>query len=203
MVLVILTVLVRKCCWTRRWCYKKETSQNSLTYPWLGVHCVVLYKYHHTCIHSFVNTVLTSTFLLEMRVQSCTVQYCSRHGFTYIRGWMQMVLAPDDLFSWNNNTMRHNAYDRYLHYCWLMLDDTYSVHDRSLKPWWGRLPCLQTSRYVFSPPLSRLNWRSLSPTGGPGPPVPKMASPPLGSAHTPFPGSRTSTVTYLVTDMAK
>jgi hypothetical protein len=31
--------------------------------------------------------------------------YCSRHGFTYIRGWMQMVLAPNDLFSWNNNTI--------------------------------------------------------------------------------------------------
>jgi hypothetical protein len=31
-------------------------------------------------------------------------QLCSWHGFPYIRGWMQMVLAPNDLFSWNNNT---------------------------------------------------------------------------------------------------
>jgi hypothetical protein len=41
--------------------------------------------------------------------------------------------------------------------------------------------------YVFSSPLSRLNWRSLS-VWGPGPPTPKVASPLLGSAHTPFPG---------------
>ncbi len=95
------------------------------------------------------------------------------------------------LFSWNNNTMKYNAYDEYLHYCWSMHEDTYSVHDRPLKPWWGRLPCFQTSCYVFSPPLSRLNWRSLSPIGGPGPPAPKVASLSLGSAHTPFPGSRT------------
>jgi hypothetical protein len=127
-------------------------------------------------------------------VQYSTVQYCSRHGFTYIRKWMQMVLAPNDLFSWNNNTMRHSAYDRYLHYCWSMHNDTYSVHDRSLRPWWGRLPLFQPSCYVFSPPLSRVNWSSLSPTGVPGPPSPKVASLPLGSAHTPFPGSRTSTV---------
>ncbi len=67
----------------------------------------------------------------------------SRHSFTYFRGWMQMVLAPNDLFSWNNNTMNYNAYDGYLHYCWSMHDDTYSVHDRSLKPWLGRLPCFR------------------------------------------------------------
>ncbi len=33
--------------------------------------------------------------------------YCSRHGFFYIRGWMQLVLAPNDLFSWNN---KYNKY---------------------------------------------------------------------------------------------
>ncbi len=72
-----------------------------------------------------------------------------------------------------------------------MHDDTYSVRDRPLKPWWGCLPCFRAFCYVFSPPLSRLNWRSLSPIGGPGPPAPKVASPPSGSAHTPFLGSRT------------
>jgi hypothetical protein len=30
---------------------------------------------------------------------------CSWHDSTYIRGWMQMVLSPNDLFSWNSNTM--------------------------------------------------------------------------------------------------
>ncbi len=34
-------------------------------------------------------------------------RFCSRHGFSYIRGWMQMVLAPNDLFSWNN---KYNKY---------------------------------------------------------------------------------------------
>ncbi len=32
----------------------------------------------------------------------------------------------------------------------------------------------------------------LTPTEGPGPPIPKMASPPTGSTHTSFPGSRTN-----------
>jgi hypothetical protein len=41
---------------------------------------------------------------------------CSRHDFTYIRGWMQMVLAPNDLFSWNKNTVRHGIFDRGIHY---------------------------------------------------------------------------------------
>ncbi len=117
--------------------------------------------------------------------------YCSLHVFTYIRGWMQMVLAPNDLFSWNNNTMSYILTMDMLHYCCLMHNDTYSVHDRSLKPWWSRLPCLQSFCYVFSPPLSGLNWRLTSLFGGPGPPTPKMASPLLGSPHTPFPGSGT------------
>jgi hypothetical protein len=29
---------------------------------------------------------------------------------SYIRGWIQMVLAPNDLFSWNN---KYNKYDEY------------------------------------------------------------------------------------------
>ncbi len=47
-------------------------------------------------------------------------KYCSWHDFTYIRGWMQVVLAPNDLFSWNKNTVRHGIlqweYIMYLHY---------------------------------------------------------------------------------------
>ncbi len=116
---------------------------------------------------------------------------CSQHSFTYIRGWMQMVLAPNDLFSWNNNTMSYILVMDMLHYCCPMHNDTYSVHNRSLKPWWSHLSCLQSFCYVFSPPLSGLNWTQLSLFGGPGPPSPKMASPLLGSLHTPFPGSGT------------
>jgi hypothetical protein len=125
---------------------------------------------------------------------ACPVfRYCSRHGFTYIRGWMQMVLAPNDLFSWNNNTMSYILVMDMLHYCCPMHNDTYSVQNRSLKPWWSRLPCLQSFCYLFSPPLSGFNWRLTSPFGGPGPPTPKKASTLLGSPHTPFPGSGTGT----------
>jgi hypothetical protein len=34
---------------------------------------------------------------------------CSRHGFLYIRGWKQMVIAPNDLFSWNNKYNEYNV----------------------------------------------------------------------------------------------
>ncbi len=30
---------------------------------------------------------------------------------SYIRGWIQMVLAPNDLFSWNNNYNKYNEYN--------------------------------------------------------------------------------------------
>jgi hypothetical protein len=71
--------------------------------------------------------------------------------------------------------------------------NTHSVHNRFLKPWWGHLLCSLPSRHVFLPPLYKLNWRSLTPNGGPGPPTPKMASPSTGSAHTPFSVSKTIT----------
>jgi hypothetical protein len=104
---------------------------------------------------------------------------------------MQMVLAPNDLFSWNNNTMKHNA-----------MTDIYTTADRCtltltlcmIVPWSRDGVVFFASRhfcYVFTSPLSGLNWISLAPTGGPGPPSPKVACLPLGSTHTPFPGSRT------------
>ncbi len=34
---------------------------------------------------------------------------CSWHGFLYIRGWMQMVMATNDLFSWNNKYNEYNV----------------------------------------------------------------------------------------------
>ncbi len=64
---------------------------------------------------------------------------------SYIRGWMQMVLTPNDLFSWNN---KYNEY--VLHYS-IMIDSlptfqlctsTYSVHAGGSEPWRGHLLCL-------------------------------------------------------------
>ncbi len=106
----------------------------------------------------------------------------SQHGFTYIRGWMQMVLAPNDLFSWNNkamSTMLLGIFTRFL----LVGCARYSVHARILKPWRGRLPSVFSSYHVFSPPLSELNWRSLTPPGGPVPSPQKWRPFPQGHAH--------------------
>ncbi len=74
-----------------------------------------------------------------------------------------------------------------LHYCYTMHNNTHSVHNRLLKPWWGRLPWSQkfsTSSLLPCPDSTDAH----CPSGGPGPPTPKVASPLLGSAHTPFPG---------------
>ncbi len=71
---------------------------------------------------------------------------------------------------------------------------TYSVHAGILKPWRGRLPwplVVFSFYHVLPLPLSGLNWRSLFPPWGSGPPFPKMAPPFTGSAHTPLPGSGT------------
>ncbi len=72
--------------------------------------------------------------------------------------------------------------------------DTYSVHDHPLKPWRGHLPCFRTFCYMsFHLPCPDSTDAHCLPLGARGPPPPKVASPPLGSAHTPFPGSRTGT----------
>jgi hypothetical protein len=71
------------------------------------------------------------------------------------------------------------------------------VHARILKPWRGRLPSVFSSYHVFSPPLSGLNWRSLTPPGGPGPLTSKMATLSTGSAHTPLLGPRTLSNTFI------
>ncbi len=71
---------------------------------------------------------------------------------------------------------------------------TYSVQAPVLKPWRGGLPWLpaiSTFCHVLPLPLSGLNWRSLSPLGGPGPSPSKMVPLFTGSAHTPLPGSGT------------
>jgi hypothetical protein len=61
---------------------------------------------------------------------------------SYIRGWIQMVLAPNDLFSWNNTYNKYNEYnitDTFTCF-FLTMHTTYSVHAGILKPWRGRLP---------------------------------------------------------------
>jgi hypothetical protein len=117
-----------------------------------------------------------------------------------IRGWIQMVLAPNDLFSWNkkyNKYIEYNITDTFP-YFFLAMHTTYSVHAGILKPWRGCLlwlPAVFSFYHVLSLPLSGLNWLYLFPPWGSDPPFPKMAPPFTGSAHTPLPGSGTIIVT--------
>jgi hypothetical protein len=76
-----------------------------------------------------------------------------------------------------------------LHYCCTMHNDTHSVHNRLLKPWWGRPPCLQPfSRLLFSPVQTQL--MPIVRCWGSGPPHPKSGVPtPRVRAH-PFPRAR-------------
>ncbi len=112
-----------------------------------------------------------------------------------IRGWMQMVLAPNDLFSWNNRYNKYSVTNIFTQHILLELCTwTHSVHARALKPRRGSLPwppAIFSFCHVFPLPLSGLNWRSLSPLGGLGPSPSKMAPPFTGPAHTPLPGSGT------------
>ncbi len=94
---------------------------------------------------------------------------------SYIRGWIQMVLAPNDLFSWNNKYNKYNKYNitNTFNCISSAMHTTYSVHAGILKPWRGRLPwplVVFSFCHVFSLPLSGLNWRSLFPPWGSGPP---------------------------------
>ncbi len=100
--------------------------------------------------------------------------------------WHQMIYFPETVIQWTTILVIGM-----LHYDCPMHNDTYSVHNRFLKPWWSRSLFPWPFCYVFSPPLSRLNWCSSSPFGGPGPPPPKWWPP--SSAHTPSPESRTVT----------
>ncbi len=99
----------------------------------------------------------------DVHVQVCAS--CSRHGFLYTRGWMQMVMAPNDLFSWNNRYNKYNVTTIFTNFLLKLCRWTHSVHARVLKPWRGSLPWPPAISFyhVFPPPLSGLNWRSLSP----------------------------------------
>ncbi len=108
-----------------------------------------------------------------------------------------MVLAPNDLFSWNNKYNKYNNYTSPIH----SLVSPWAMHINLLCACWHHeamrrssslASChLLTSSHVFSLPLSGLNWCPLFPPWGSGPSFPNMAAPFTGSAHTPLPGSGT------------
>ncbi len=86
---------------------------------------------------------------------------CVPDTASYIRGWIQMVLAPNDLFSWNNKYNKYNEYnitDTFTCF-FLAMHTTYSVHAGILKPWRGRLPC---RLLILSRPLYSLIWAQLT-----------------------------------------
>ncbi len=115
---------------------------------------------------------------------------CSRHDSTYIRGWMQMVSSPNDLFSWNNNTMSTmlqwvftlvTSHARWhLLYAWSFLEDVM-----------GSSSLLLT--ILLCPAISPVRTQLMltGPYWGPRPPTPRVASLPTGSGNTPLSGSRT------------
>ncbi len=126
---------------------------------------------------------------------------------------MQMVLTPNDLFSWNN---KYSKYTIILSRLYTTTMDslfisqlrtlTYSVH----AAFWSCEGVVflvlsssshLTTYHVFPLPLSGANWRSLSLLWGSGPPFSKMAPPFTGSAHTPFPGSNTLTASKIAAEV--
>ncbi len=103
---------------------------------------------------------------------------------SYIRGWIQMVLAPNDLFSWNNKYSKYtiiyiaNAFTSIFQ----LSTSTHSAHAGILKPWRGRLPCLlavfsshHVSRLIPFPVRAQLTL--FVPAFGTGSPFPQNGAP--------------------------
>ncbi len=127
---------------------------------------------------------------------------CVPDTASYIRGWIQMVLTPNDLFSWNNKYSKYTSYYcNYIHeYNSLSAFQLCTPLTLCMLAFWScegvvflvhSLSSHFTADHVFPLPLSGVNWRSLSLLWGSGPPLPKMAALSTGSAHTPFLGSNT------------
>ncbi len=122
---------------------------------------------------------------------------------SFIRGWIQMVLTPNDLFSWNNKYSKYTVIlSHYIHQQWVHSSSSSYARQLTLcmLAFWSCEGVLflilsssshLTTYHVFPLPLSGANWRSLSLLLGSGSPFPKMAPPSAGSAHTPFVGSKT------------
>jgi hypothetical protein len=125
--------------------------------------------------------------------------YCTRHNFSNIRGWMQIVIGTK-WFIFLKQVIQSDTIPVMviMYNCCTMHKSTHSVHNRLLKPWRVRLlhqcPCC----YVPSPPLSGANCPPFPLPGGPGHPVSKMAPFSPGFTHTPIPLS--ITVTILIQD---
>ncbi len=97
----------------------------------------------YTCIHISYGILVYFIVLYRVEIHGLLLAVVVPDTASYIRGWIQMVLAPNDLFSWNNKYNKYNEYTSLTHallssqLCTL----THSVHAGILKPWRGRLPC--------------------------------------------------------------
>ncbi len=100
----------------------------------------------------------------------------------------QMIYFPEAIIQWGTVLVMVILYN-----CCTIHNNTHSVHNRLLKLWRVRLLSRWPCCYVPSPPLSGGNYRPLPVSGGPGPPIPNMASFSSGSTHTPSPLSATET----------
>jgi hypothetical protein len=116
---------------------------------------------------------------------------------SYIRGWIQMVLAPNDLFSWNNKYSKYT--NIYIATTFTFISSCAHQLTLCMLASWSRegvvfLVLLSSSHlttyHVLSLSLSGLNWRSLFPplrTGSPfpqdGAPIHRVRAHPLTGVH--------------------
>ncbi len=122
---------------------------------------------------------------------------------SYIRGWMQMVLTPNDLFSWNNKYSKYTVILSHIYTLqWIHSLSSGCARQLTLcmRVTLSRegvvflvfLPLLHfTEIHVLPSPVSEPNWRSLFRPGRLPPAPSKMASLFTGSAHSPSSGCDT------------
>ncbi len=131
---------------------------------------------------------------INKRLSLCSTQLPEHQRMNANGNRYQMIYFPEIIIQWDTVPVTVILYN-----CCTMHNSTHSLHNRLLKLWWVRLlhrwPCC----YVPSPPLSGANCRPIPLSGGPGPPVSKMAPFSPGSTHTPFPLS----VTILIWEYIK
>ncbi len=103
---------------------------------------------------------------------------------SYIRGWIQMVLAPHDLFSWNNKYSKYTSI--YIANAFTLSSSWAHQLTLCMLASWSRegvvflvlFPSSHLTMYhVLSLSLSGLNWRSLFPPLGTGSPFPQNGAP--------------------------
>ncbi len=122
---------------------------------------------------------------------------------------MQMVLTPNDLFSWNNKYSKYMVILlRYIHYNGLVAHLP-AMHIDLLCACWYSWAVKGSSSLFFCRLLISLRFTSClllspkltdAPYSGPGTPPPstfKMASSFTGSAHSHFPGYKTISIIFL------